>query len=176
MHTYAIYFSKVGINFLVPRIIHADVRGVALRVAFLHHPIIIVAIHPGHAHGRVSGTGDDERADVVLGGVAGDLLAASYLAFVVDGIFPYFIDAVLVVGPVLGGDGEIEVVDMFGIHGHAAAVAALRGVPVLVEGVSGILHPRAAPLTARPSSIPINMCRLGIIDMRIGDNGILVLV
>ena len=40
--------------------------------------------------------------------------------------------------------------------------------------MAGILHPRAAPLRARPAAIPIDVRRLGIVDVCEGDDGVLL--
>ena len=168
--------SFLGRQGLLPCKVHADGRRVALGVSLLYHPIVVVAVHPGHAHLGVLGTRDDEGADVVLLGVARDLFAASNLSLVVDGVLPDFVDAVLVVLAVLSGDAQVEVVDIVGVEAHTARVAALGLVPVLVEGVAGILHPGVLPRRAVPAGVPIDVARLGIVDVGIGDDGVLVLV
>ena len=176
MHTHAINLCEIGVYIFIPLAIDANARWVALGVSLLYNPIVVVAVHPGEAHLGVLGTRDDEGADVVLLGVAGNLLAACNLSLVVDGVFPYFVDAIFVVLSVRRGDAEVEVVHMVGVYSHTSAVAALGAVPVLVEGVAAILHPCAAPFAARPARVPIDVCRLGIVDVGIGYDGILVLI
>ena len=102
------------------------------------------------------------------------MLRTGHIAGIVDGVFPYLVHAVLVILTVSRRDAEIEVVDVVGIQSHAAAVALLRGVPVLMECVTSVLHPGVLPRRAVPTGIPIDVCGLGTIDMRISHNGMLV--
>ena len=153
-----------------------DAGRVALGVVLVHHPVIVVALHPCEAQLGVLGARQHEGACVVLGRILGDLFRCGHLSFVVDGVFPDFVHTVLVILAVLGGYAEVQVVHVVGVQCHAARVAALRRVPVLVEGMSGILHPCAAPLRTRPAGIPVDVRGLGIVNVWIGDDGTFVLV
>ena len=42
--------------------------------------------------------------------------------------------------------------------------------------MSGILHPGELPLATRPTTVPVDVCGLCIVDVRVGDDGMLVLV
>ena len=59
---------------LRPLVVGTYAGGVALGIVFLHHPVVVVAIHPHEAHGALLGARQDEGSHVVLGRASGELL------------------------------------------------------------------------------------------------------
>ena len=125
---------------------HSHIGGIAAGIVLVDHPVIVVAVHPKQAQLGSLSSRHDERAHVVLYGIVGNLLRTSHFSVAADAIFPNLVDTVLVIGTVLGRDGKVEVASVLRVDSHAARIAAFGGVPVLVEGMSGILHPCALPL------------------------------
>ena len=104
------------------------------------------------------------------------MFRTGHFSVVINGVFPDFIYAVAVECSVLGWDAQIEVVDVVGVDGHTSAVAAFGAVPIVMERMASILHPCVPPCRAGPSGVPIHVGGLGVVDMRIGDDWVLILV
>ena len=169
-------FVSLGCQLLLPVEVAEDAGGEALRVILIHHPVVIVALHPSETEGGGLSAGDDKGARIVLWRVHGQLLRTADLALVVDGVAPQLVDAVLVVLSVLGGDAEVHIINIRRVNAHAAAVAPLCLIPVLMEGMAGILHPSVLPRRSVPAGIPIDMRSLVVVNVRIGNDGMLLLV